>query len=272
MAELGRVMRGLGSVRRMAAIALLLSLVSGAEAATVSLAGGLQATLDGRNAEAWAKVDPTRSTALPQGAAWAPGALNTSVWMLPSTDYPIAPTGGNPVVAQDPCRNACSPFYGGVYENKGPAIPSASGWEETPFWVVFDPHTSIEPWTNTAELRFTGKQSALSLLWGSPDGENMIEFLLGGASVGTFWGAEFGWFLDNEGKPLDIVQGPGRGAALLTLSGIIFDRVRFTAWSDTGSFEISNLSAVAVPVPASLFLLLSGLGAAAMVGRRRHRT
>jgi len=246
-----------------AAVAATLCLATAATGATVKvLPSGLTATLDGRNVDAWAKVKPTRGTALQTGASWAPGS---SIFVLPSDTYAI--NAKNPISSErlDPCRNACSPFYGGVFGNPGASAVSADGWETIPFFVVFDPHTTIAPFTNSAQLTFAGRQSALTLLWGSPDGTNLVELLLGGKSVAEFRGANF----DSLGT--GIVQEPGRGAALLTLSGFNFNAVRFTSFNKKGTFEFSNVSTIAaVPVPASMLLILSGLGAIVVVGRRRR--
>jgi len=248
--------------RFIAAIAATLCLTTAATAATVNiLYSGLTAELRGRNADAWAGMKPSHAAALPGGASWA---LDSAIWLLPTNDFAIDAEGG------DPCRNACSPFYGGTFRNPSAPATSAGGWETAPFWAVFDPQTTDLTMTNTAKLLFPSKQRALSLLWGSPDRGNQIELMLGKISVASFWGAELDWFANDIAD--DIENGVvGHGSVFLTLSGLDFDAVRFTAWSKTGTFEFGGVSTVAaVPVPASLLLILSGLGAIAVVGRRRR--
>ena len=179
--------------------------------------------------------------------------------MLPNATYGIAPG-----EVADPCMYACSPFYSGVLG--APTTAGATGWETTPFFTVFDTHDSVASTMQQAVLTFSKAQTALSILWGTPDYKNLIEFSLGGKVVASFWGADFNWFWETDPG---IVTHPGAGAALLRLSGFTFDSVRFATWSDTGSFEFSNITASPVPLPPAILALFAALGSLVVVSRRR---
>ncbi|TCO71961.1 VPLPA-CTERM sorting domain-containing protein [Rhodovulum euryhalinum] len=239
-----------------------LSCASAAQATTISLpqsGGTLNVTVSARAADAWAAVDQSRSGDLPAGSAWQAGS---TIEQLPTTTYPID-LGTDPANPLDPCRNACSPFYGGVYNEPPFASTGAPGWETASFWTVFAPDAGSAALMNQAVLEFDTSRSSISLLWGSADNTNGLEFLLGGAVVGEFWGVEFSRF----GTP-DIVMHPGQSAVLTSFDGIEFDALRFTAYQSGGSFEFSNVVAP-VPLPAGMVLLLTGLGAVAVAGRSR---
>ncbi|TCM82675.1 VPLPA-CTERM sorting domain-containing protein [Rhodovulum steppense] len=239
-----------------------LSCATLAEASTLSF-DALKVTITAVGTAAWGEVDMTRSTDLPSGAAWQAG---TAITELPTAEFGID---NGPDRDLDPCRFACSPFYGGVYEVEatysGEDVGALGplGWETTPFWTVFAPTDVPEGSRNEAVLKFGSTRSVLSLLWGSPDNDNLVEFLLGDAVVGTFWGADFLSFSDFE-----IVKHPGQGAVHVSFSGIDFDAVRFSAYMGGGSFEFSNVVAP-VPLPAGALLLLTGLGALAAARRAR---
>ncbi|MGC9420664.1 MAG: hypothetical protein ACP5EN_16995 [Rhodovulum sp.] len=237
-----------------------LALSGAAQAATVSLpqvsGGVLTAEVTEIDADAWGVVDPTQGRALPDGAAWAAGS---EIADLPSAVYPV-----DPALVADPCQFACSPFYGGIYGQFGDYTGnSADGWETAPFWTVFQP----EDGSSSATLEFTGLQSSVSLLWGSPDAENWIELLIGDETVAGFWGSDFDWLYGELGE---IVRNPGQGAAYLTLSGIDFDALRFTTYADKGSFEFSNITTTPVPLPGTALLLAGALGAMGTVRRLRN--
>ena len=250
-----------------ATLAFCLAVPVFASAATVSVPqmGGtsLTATVSGVDATAWAKADQAKSIALPASASWT-----TSPWTLPSADFPIDPA---IAMIDDPCRNACSPYYGGSLGSYDPAnVVAADGWQTTPFYTVFAPRAGDASFVNQAVLGFDRTQSAVSLLWGSPDASNLIEFFLHGTVVAQFWGADFGYFHDTDPGILGM---PGRGAALLSLSGIAFDGLRFASWVEGGSFEFANIETApaAVPLPAALPVLLSALAALALFAGRRRK-
>lgn len=202
------------------------------DAATVSVLGV--------NSGAWSQVDSGKTTALGAGASWtvAPETLPNSVWSQ-----------------IDPCISACSPFDPKVY-GTGEVIDTAplSGWQKIPFFAVW------AGGANEAVLSFAKPQKVLKLLWGSLDRTNMIEFFLG-QDVVTVAGADL---------PSGLVKNPGQGAALLRISDVLFDRVRFT--SQAGAFEMANIATVAaVPLPPGLALLGGAFGLMGLAARRRAR-
>lgn len=194
-------------------------------------------TVLGANSAAWSLVDPLATTRLGADASWtvAPETLPNVAW---------------PDI--DPCVSACSPFDPKVY-GSGVILDSAPlvGWQALAFFAVWAGQA------NQASLQFSRPQTALQLLWGSLDNTNLIEFFLGDA-VTTVAGFDL---------PAGLVKDPGQGAALVRISGLTFDRVRFT--SQSGAFEMSNITS-AVPLPPALLLLAGAFGLLGAAARRRR--
>lgn len=188
---------------------------------------------------AWNGINTSQTVALPNGASWTSAPLQ-----MPHPWFPQV----------DPCISFCSPFDPGIFgTNQTIGSAPLSGWQTLPFWATWQTADR----SNVNVLSFSGVQRSLSLLWGSFDVGNLIEFVLNGAVVGSVAGNQLGVTVGN----------PGRGAALVNLNGIKFDQVRFS--STSGGFEYSNIQAAPVPLPLPLAGLAAALGLLGLLRRRR---
>ena len=124
-----------------------------------------------------------------------------------------------------------------------------------------DPPDATAPYNSvssgaTATYHF-GPRSSLSLLWGSPDDYNHIDFFLGGSLLDTVSG-------DN---PMIVPPGvAGLGFVNVTITGIKFDKIVLRSVG-SDAFEYANLSAI--PLPAAAWMMLSALAGLGFVARRK---
>lgn len=113
-------------------------------------------------------------------------------------------------------------------------------------------------------LDFASDQSDFSMLWGSIDSYNMIEFFDGAVSVFSLTGAALSGMLVGAGG------GPNYELVALVnfdFGNATFDSIVFT--SETAAFEFALPSAV--PEPGSLALLGLGLAGLAAASRRKQK-
>ena len=211
-----------------------------ASAATVSVVANAP--------ESWEAVDQSATTTLLPGTSWtdAPSTVNDSLASFYKSPFdPALADNGSDVTGDD----------------------VISGWEDLTYFTVGSPDLVSSP----AVLSVPETSTILSLLWGSVDTYNAIEFYLGGFLVDLVSGQDV---FDNGGEPA------ASGAALVNISGIgglgFFDEVRFYSnfgctraeCADIPAFEFSNVVA-AVPLPAGGLLLISALGGMAALRRKR---
>lgn len=145
--------------------------------------------------------------------------------------------------------------------NAGTDVPLAQqvpGWAKIEYYSVGTPDLVPSP----AILKFDERQISLSLLWGSIDLYNAIEFYLNGVLKSTVTGDDL---FDNGGLPA------ASGAAFVKITER-FNEVRFRSnfdeEGDIAAFEFSNVVA-AVPIPAGGLLLIGALGGLAALRRRK---
>ncbi|MCX8510033.1 MAG: hypothetical protein ORN49_14355 [Rhodobacteraceae bacterium] len=191
------------------------------------------------NGGAWASVDTSKTVSLPNGASWPSAPLQ-----MPNVWFPQV----------DPCVSFCSPFDPGIYgTNQTIGATPLAGWQHLPFWATWQAPAG----TNTNILSFSGLQRSATLLWGSFDVANLIELVLNGQVVGKIYGNQLG---------LPVLN-PGRGAALVSISGQEFNELRFS--STSGGFEFANVNTAPVPLPLPIAGLAAAIGLMGLIRRKR---
>ncbi|EDM72758.1 hypothetical protein RAZWK3B_01020 [Roseobacter sp. AzwK-3b] len=224
------------------------STLLGAAVAAFALTGAASAAtfvVVGANApESWSEVDLNNTTTLSPGAAWM---------AAPSTE--TNSFGGQYKSPFDP-RSA----------DNGVDVPAAdqiANWQQIEYFTVGSPNLVQSP----AVMTVAPNSAFLSLLWGSVDLYNAIEFYAGGSLVETVSGADI---FASGGEPA------ASGAAFVKISGFNFDEVKFysnfglSGGTDQPAFEFSNVVA-AVPLPAGGLLLLTALGGLGVASRKRKK-
>jgi hypothetical protein len=218
------------------AAGLALGLTGAASAATVTVVANAPTS--------WGLVDTTQTTVLTGGEwATAPSTVSGSV----ANEYK-------------------SPFDPAKADN-GANVPVAQqvpGWQNIDYFTVGSPGLAASP----AIMNITLGTAAwhLSLLWGSLDEYNIIQFFRNGLEVASATG---GQVLASGGEP----SASGAAFVKLFVDGG-FDQVHFRSdapafLEDTAAFEFSNVTA-AVPLPAGGLLLITALGGIALLRRRKQ--
>ena len=114
---------------------------------------------------------------------------------------------------------------------------------------------------------FDGLQDGFTLLWGSPDTYNALAFFEGATQIDL---GAFGMSLTgDEVAALGQISPLGQNFGVVSVSGILFDRVVLSSGSNAFEFGLVSASPAPVPLPAAAWMLIAGLGALAAAGRRR---
>ena len=175
-------------------------------------------------------------------------------------------TGSSPDIYRSPFENV----------SVGVSNPDGNGGYVLPGYDNL-PYTSVQA-NSTATYTFAGEASSLSLLWGSPDSYNYIEFFSG--PNGTLNGPGLEGIISGSALPF---QTYGHDQLTLALDGgLHFESVLLYS-SGSNAFEFANLLARVnldqvvplqpTPLPGALALFAGGLGMIGLVaGRKKRRT
>lgn len=182
-------------------------------------------------------MNPNNGTLLPTGSAWI--------------DAPETFAGSVVNVARSP--------YDGSHTNPAPNEPISDSWATYNYFSVGPESANYT--NNPAILGFDKSKTSFSFLWGSVDDYNLIEFW---DSVGLVF------TLDFEDPALDGNVQLGIGAALVTVSDLIFNSIRFH--SSTNALEFANMRATPAPIPPALLLFGTALVGLGYLARRRRQS
>jgi hypothetical protein len=154
----------------------------------------------------------------------------------------------------------------------GTITGSSSSQFRSPFENFATPSTGVGNWASlpyssveagaSATYTFT-TTNTLSILWGSPDTYNSLEFLLSGTPIETFTGGDLA------------IQTYGHDQVDFTDTVGLFNEVILT--SQANAFEFADLTSgpgvtvAPTPIPGALPLFATGLGALGMLGWRRKK-
>ncbi len=170
-------------------------------------------------------------------------ATAPNAWALVDTTRTLAVDGTwtfQPSIRQGNKRaDFLSPFDGRFLP--GGSFP---GFESIPYYSIGTDNPTTPANGVTAEMTFDTDRTFLTLLWGSIDTYNSIEFYLDNTLAQTVTNSDF-----VSANPV------AKNASLVKISDLVFDEVHFISTSD--AFEFSNVSTV--PLPAGFALLLTGL-------------
>jgi hypothetical protein len=198
---------------------LSVALTGAASAATVTVESEVPAS--------WAAVDINATVATPLGGTWVDEPTVRSLGTVSGSRSPFEPFDGNDISTTYPGTN----------------------WEDIEYW-------SIGPGSeaNSATMNFSSTQTGLSLLWGSVDTYNEIDFFDDNGFVETVTGS-------------DVAVVTSRfGAAFVSITGISFNQIVLR--SNTAAFEFSSITTV--PLPAAAWLFGSALLGLVAVARRKR--
>jgi hypothetical protein len=154
----------------------------------------------------------------------------------------------------------------------GTITGSSSSNFRSPFENFATPGTGVGNWASlayssveanaSATYVFSGLTNTLSILWGSPDTYNSLEFLLSGTPIETVTGADLS--INTYGHDqVDFTDNVG-----------LFNEVILT--SQANAFEFADLTfgpnvSLPTPIPGALPLFATGFGALGMLGWRRKK-
>ena len=200
------------------------------------------------------------AAAVAGSAMLLPAAANAAVTLSVQAGGPVY-TGPTPTYTFDPGSRPVATNGGFVNTTVGGQYAQPYG--STGYYFSVGPSTSTPASINLSSFADINE---ISLLWGSVDLYNRIEFLAGGVSIASYTGADI--INAFYGEQSLAISNPIVTFAF-TGSHRLVDSILLS--SSTNAFELDNLRIAAVPEPSTWAMMLLGFGlvGAAMRSARR---